>query len=1190
MTYPSFSIGLTEQEKAELRRRALLLQERTKVPAKPMSRGPNISINWPNLPVRETVDYYFRGKGMPQPPAAKRSIEEAKTRFRQGTNPVTKVVGALGALDPELPENASTSQKALQSLYRYDPGVLFGGISSPKSAQALEKLLGGFGLQKAKNPTEAINSVRKLGYTDQEIQVALKNPATRKALGISTKQATNLFQTVQPSPAGGVSAGGTPPVTPGAGAANVPPPGGGGKPPVKPPKPAPIPPPSKNPLKDIQQALRDAYNIQKGKRTVEKAQRVGEARKLIDVENPQAMRESTQALAGQYGIEPMVIRANIPDTLWDDLRLQIVNRKDAKYFDQLNAARYVDAVQMRLADPTKNPPPVPSLEEAFNKLFPETDITKLARNLTEEELMAKPFQSVTQLSGPIGPSGAPAMQGTIGLPPSDIPATGRLNYQPTGKLGLELQGGQMAMGAPPYAAPPSVTHQGLSDLEREFFKREVNPLPQGSGKGTYAWGPEAPLVSEAAMQESLNLYPNLGAATQVLSKAGLAEKQLKQLDMLPKSKLETLMHLVKQVGNGAMDAGELLRTVQAGFLDLSFNGRQGLILSLMHPIAGAKSFARNVRAFGSAKFADEFNRMVTTDPDVLDVLRRNGYLAPLDPGSVTRALREESMPSRLAGKLPGTKQTSRAFATAANSIRYDYIKSAYKAMRAFGASEADYNEFAKLLNILTGRGNLPQKLEPAAGVLNALLFSPKLLMSRIQLPAKLASQSPFVRKEAAKALGSLIGFTTMTLGIAYLMGAKVETDPRSAAFGKLRIGNSYYDLTGGYAQYARTLARMFTGTTKQPGGDIAKKSALESATQFLQSKESPIFSLVTDLMAGQTYGGEKIEFTPGSMGKQVVNRMTPLALQEIVSAMVDDGILGGLKATPEIVGVGTVTYPEPPPSVDFANASQLEFIKSELSDHKVKIGRVGETLSSLKLTPDETEEFQRLAGQLVGQYINTRMNTSEYQMMGKAEQAQDLQNTANRAKDAARLRLIMDSGITEPHRGDSPTVALQRRDLALVGRYMTAMQGINNTRARQVIGNAMKSRDSQLETALILSGYASVTQDTTEGTLRLLSRRRNGGLDELPSSFSMQGVEQLRQFIEPYYQIEDRIWGMYPPQVKAMADEISDLENGDQADQYKARAMLKSMPAIVRARSLIAQYKKRMRMNRELDSYIRAYA
>jgi hypothetical protein len=74
-----------------------------------------------------------------------------------------------------------------------------------------------------------------------------------------------------------------------------------------------------------------------------------------------------------------------------------------------------------------------------------------------------------------------------------------------------------------------------------------------------------------------------------------------------------------------------------------------------------------------------------------------------------------------------------------------------------------------------------------------------------------------------------------------------------------------------------------------------------------------------------------------------------------------------------------------------------------------------------------------------------------------------------------------------------------------------------------------------------------------------------------------EALQQAKQIAQPYWDIEDQIWNKYPTQVRTIADQIGALENGNTADQYRARQMLRVNPIIVRIRSMIAMYRKRMK-------------
>ena len=60
-----------------------------------------------------------------------------------------------------------------------------------------------------------------------------------------------------------------------------------------------------------------------------------------------------------------------------------------------------------------------------------------------------------------------------------------------------------------------------------------------------------------------------------------------------------------------------------------------------------------------------------------------------------------------------------------------------------------------------------------------------------------------VRKEAARDLVAFLGIGASVLGLAKMAGAEIETEPTSSDFGKIKIGNTRYDIWAGFQQFAR---------------------------------------------------------------------------------------------------------------------------------------------------------------------------------------------------------------------------------------------------------------------------------------------------------------------------------------------------------------------------------------------------
>ena len=123
-------------------------------------------------------------------------------------------------------------------------------------------------------------------------------------------------------------------------------------------------------------------------------------------------------------------------------------------------------------------------------------------------------------------------------------------------------------------------------------------------------------------------------------------------------------------------------------------------------------------------------------------------------------------------------------------------------------------EMAKYVNAATGRGGLG-RLESSAAILGKILFSPRLLASRIKMmnPMTYVMANPQVRKQY---LGSALATVGAWIGMAQLaeksgLDVEVSWNPKSADFGKIRIGNTRIDLGGGFQQLFVGLSRIVSG-------------------------------------------------------------------------------------------------------------------------------------------------------------------------------------------------------------------------------------------------------------------------------------------------------------------------------------------------------------------------------------------
>lgn len=391
---------------------------------------------------------------------------------------------------------------------------------------------------------------------------------------------------------------------------------------------------------------------------------------------------------------------------------------------------------------------------------------------------------------------------------------------------------------------------------------------------------------------------------------------------------------LKKVLENVADVVNIPRSIMSSF-DFSGPGRQGIVLGFAQPKEFASAFKDMFKYAFNPKAYDGMLDDIAKRPTY--GLMIDNKLALTDvAGDISK--KEEAFISNIAGKIPGVKGSERAYSGFLTKFRADsfdaIIRDAEKAGFDVAENPEMVRQVAKFINAATGRGEIGIKsIQDALPALNSLLFSPRLIASRLNLmdPRLYTTSHPVVRKKAIKAMLGFLGTGATILSLSKAAGADVETNPTSSDFGKIRIGNTRYDPWAGFQQYIVLVSRLIANqSTSASTGKITKfgegykpSTRLSTLGNFASNKLSPPAAFIADYLRGKDFKGEPFNLTDA-----VVDRFTPMLLGDIAEVLKTDGIEGLPKVVPGVFGVGTQTFEvAPKSSVTTTRKSKPKFKK-----------------------------------------------------------------------------------------------------------------------------------------------------------------------------------------------------------------------------------------------------------------------
>jgi hypothetical protein len=357
--------------------------------------------------------------------------------------------------------------------------------------------------------------------------------------------------------------------------------------------------------------------------------------------------------------------------------------------------------------------------------------------------------------------------------------------------------------------------------------------------------------------------------------------------------------------NAFLQAWNLPRSLLAS-LDFSYPLRQGGML-IRHGNEWTNSFGAGLKAFRDDAFA-------TQTMDGLLARQADGSLGTVHVSTLDGGLtdREEDFASALLNKIPGFRRSAQANIVFINKLRADTYDSVIRMWDRTKQpyTDADKAALGNYINRATGRGTLDlgvADFEKSASALATGIFSPRHLASRVQAPGYLIHPNRLVRNEAWKDVTAFAGAVSGLLALADLSGlATVELDPRSANFGKMRVGNTRVDFWTGYQQIGRLIALVADGKLKTSSGNFMDISAGEALLNFARGKVHPTLGAAADqfIFGGKNIIGEQIDWGPG----EAANRLVPLAFQSMYDAINEGDPLEIALSGLNFLGAGTQTY------------------------------------------------------------------------------------------------------------------------------------------------------------------------------------------------------------------------------------------------------------------------------------------
>jgi len=410
--------------------------------------------------------------------------------------------------------------------------------------------------------------------------------------------------------------------------------------------------------------------------------------------------------------------------------------------------------------------------------------------------------------------------------------------------------------------------------------------------------------------------------------------------------------------------------------------------------------------------------------------------------------------------------------------------------------------------------------------------------------------------------------------------ADVELDPRSADFGKMKVGSTRLDIWSGYTQYLRFVAQLSSAQSKTQGGRIQELNRRDTIMRFAQTKFSPATGLINDLLTGESYLGEELppKSAKGFLG-QLYQRTMPLAVQDLIDGINQDGPLGGIISSAGFLGIGVVTYTDDVKKE--RDKASRELYGMDWEEVGRQLGRAAQlhleqtTPAIIEAEQEQEDRFAASSPSIMKMWRNEGQAIEDAYREAIRLASREFQSIG----DGTKFREKVDA-ISDYRRTAYATRAKRNEYQDIIAYYQ---QPLEPEKMAQMNPGDVLRRDfyQQMFSPDMYDEFGNYRFDEAarreqvflqkygQQALDYIEEYRGSTWVDKPVELKL--LEETREMLQPYWQIEEQIWSMYSPEIKQMAEQISLLER---IDTQKARMLLYRYPQILMARRLIAQRKQ----------------